>query len=144
LEPLEALYGTHRLIDSVFIHGSLRAYDLIAIAVPRSETFVPWAQKIVGNADAGLVELCKDERISSAMVDELRTHVAKAKSPTLAAIGAVHLEPHGFANINVEFLTASLKLRRFKIVQHYDSVFDGLYQKLGQTTDPKVKISGSA
>ncbi|KAJ1846211.1 medium-chain fatty acid-CoA ligase faa2, partial [Coemansia sp. RSA 2703] len=62
LEPLEMIYSTHPLVGTLLIHGTLHAYDLIAIVVPKPETFVPWAQKIVGNKEAELAELCKDKR----------------------------------------------------------------------------------
>ncbi|KAJ1720840.1 medium-chain fatty acid-CoA ligase faa2 [Coemansia erecta] len=143
-EPLEIIYGAHRLVDSVIIHGSLRAYDLIAIVVPKQETFVPWAQKIVGNTNAGLVELCKDERVADVMASELRAHGSKAKTSTPVVIGAVHLEPRDFAQIDREFLTLSRKLRRFKIIQYYDSVIDGLFQKLEKAIDLQIETPGSS
>ncbi|KAJ1724417.1 medium-chain fatty acid-CoA ligase faa2 [Coemansia erecta] len=144
LEPLEMVYSTHRLVDSMLIHGSLHAYDLIAIVVPRSETFVPWAQNIVGNKDAELVELCKDDRVADAMAEELRAFGSSAKAPSPAVIGAVHLEPRAFGQVDRELLTISRKLRRFKIVQHYDAEIAGLYQKLGNAIDLQIEPSGSS
>ncbi|KAJ1723381.1 medium-chain fatty acid-CoA ligase faa2 [Coemansia erecta] len=144
LEPLEMIYSTHRLVDSILIHGTLHAYDLVAIVVPRSETFVPWAQNIVGNKDAELVELCKDERVADTMTEELRALGSRAKAPSKAVIGAVHLEPQAFGEIDREFLTLSLKLRRFKIVQYYDSVINDLCQKMGNDIDLQIKTSGNS
>ncbi|KAJ2783148.1 medium-chain fatty acid-CoA ligase faa2 [Coemansia interrupta] len=144
VEPLETIYGAHRLVESVVVHGSLRAYDLIAIVVPKQETFVPWAQKIVGNTDIGLAELCKDERVADAMASELRAHGSKTKTSTPVVIGAVHLEPRDFAQIDREFITLSRKIRRFKIIQYYDSVIDGLFKKLERSIDLQIKASGSS
>ncbi|KAJ2373780.1 medium-chain fatty acid-CoA ligase faa2, partial [Coemansia sp. RSA 2603] len=121
LEPLEAIYSTHQLVNSIMIHGTLHAHDLIAIVVPKPETFVPWAQTIVGSKDADLAELCKDTRVADAMTQELKALGLRAKAPSRAAIGAVHLEPRPFDQIDREFLTLTRKLRRFKFVQYYDS-----------------------
>ncbi|KAJ1722875.1 medium-chain fatty acid-CoA ligase faa2 [Coemansia erecta] len=144
LEPLEMIYSTHQLVDSMMIHGTLHAHDLVAIVVPRPETFVPWAQKIVGNKDAELVELCKDERVASEMTRELRALGARAKAPSKAVIGAVHLEPRAFGDVDRDFLTLSRKLRRFKIVLHYDAVINDLCQKMGNDIDLQMKTSGSS
>ncbi|KAJ1722905.1 medium-chain fatty acid-CoA ligase faa2 [Coemansia erecta] len=144
LEPLEMAYGGHRLVGSVLIHGSMRSHDLVAIVVPKPETFVPWAQKIAGNRDVGLTELCKDERVVDAMTNEFRILASKAKVPLQALVGAVYLEPREFVQINRDFFTVALKLRRFKLFQHYESVIDGMYQKLAHMADSDIKTSGSS
>ncbi|KAJ1722876.1 medium-chain fatty acid-CoA ligase faa2 [Coemansia erecta] len=144
LEPLEMIYGTHRLVDSMLIHGTLLAFDLVAIVVPNREAFVPWAQRIVGNNNTELAELCKDKRVADAMTGELRALGSRAKAPSKAVIGAVHLEPQAFGQIDREFLTLSSKLRRFKIVQHYEAVINDLSQKMGNDIDLQMKTSGSS
>ncbi|KAJ1825973.1 hypothetical protein LPJ73_009121 [Coemansia sp. RSA 2703] len=138
------IYSTHRLVESILIHGSLRVYDLIAVVVPKEETFVPWAQKIIGNSDAGFDELCKDERVADAMARELRKHGAKSKTSTPVVIAHVYLESRDFVQIDREFLTLSRKVRRFKILQHYDSVIDGLFKRMEKPIDLNVDTVGNA
>ncbi|KAJ2786838.1 medium-chain fatty acid-CoA ligase faa2 [Coemansia interrupta] len=140
-ESLEMSYSKHKLVDAVFVHGSMRAFELIAIVVPKPETFIPWAQELIGDSKAGLADLCNNKKVVAEMVAVLRSHELAENVSAPALIGAVHLEPLPFDKINCNFLTASLKLRRFLIVKHYDTIFEGLYRSLPSTTDANDSTS---
>ncbi|KAJ2385614.1 medium-chain fatty acid-CoA ligase faa2 [Coemansia sp. RSA 2603] len=144
LEPLEMFYSTHRLVESILIHVSNLAYDMVAVVVPKEETFVPWAQKIIGDSAVGFDELCKDQRVADAMATELRTHGANSKTSLPVVISHVHLESRDFGEIDPDFLTLSRKVRRFKILQHYDSVINGLFKKMETPIDLNVDTVGNA
>ncbi|KAJ2362700.1 hypothetical protein IW150_006939, partial [Coemansia sp. RSA 2607] len=88
--------------------------------------------------------LCKDTRVADAMTQELKALGLRAKAPSRAAIGAVHLEPRPFDQIDREFLTLTRKLRRFKFVQYYDSVINDLSQKMGNDINLKIDSTQSS
>ncbi|KAJ1719042.1 medium-chain fatty acid-CoA ligase faa2 [Coemansia erecta] len=142
IEPaqLEMIYSGHHLIKSVFVYGCVRAYELVAIVVPEQLTFVPWARSIAGKADADLIELCKDEGVAKKITQELRMLASKHHIPPPEMIGAVHMEPVPLEQINREFYTSSLKIRRHIVNQHYKARFEELYSTLDCIIDPKVLI----
>ncbi|KAJ2846664.1 medium-chain fatty acid-CoA ligase faa2, partial [Coemansia erecta] len=134
--PLEIIYEKHELIDQCFVYGSPRIYKLVAVVVPNSEMFIPWARKITGSPKAQLAELCESKEVAEAMTQELLKLGAQAKVPSPAMIGAVHLEPTPLAQVNSQFYTSTLKLRRHLVNQHYMPIFDKLCDSLDFTTDP--------
>ncbi|KAJ1722951.1 medium-chain fatty acid-CoA ligase faa2 [Coemansia erecta] len=136
--PLEMIYSGHRLIKSVHVYGNVCTYELVAIVVPEPSAFVPWARSVAGKADADLTELCKDNNVAKVITRELRTLASKNHIPPWEMIGAVHMEPVPLEQINKEFYTSSLKIRRHIVNQHYKARFDELYSTLDCTIDPKV------
>ncbi|KAJ1863315.1 medium-chain fatty acid-CoA ligase faa2 [Coemansia sp. RSA 2703] len=142
VEPtlLETTYSSHHLVKSVYVYGYERAHELVAIVVPEPSTFDPWACKIAGKADADLAELCNDESVAKAMTQELRTLASKHHIPPPAMIGAVHMESTPLEQINKEFYTATLKIRRPIVNQHYKAQFEEMYSTLDCTTDPKFLL----
>ncbi|KAJ1864181.1 medium-chain fatty acid-CoA ligase faa2 [Coemansia sp. RSA 2703] len=142
VEPtsLETTYGSHHLIKSVYVYGYERAHELVAIVVPEPSTFVPWACKITGKGNTNLAELCKDDKVAKEMTQELRRLASKHHIPPPAMIGAVHMEPKPLEQINKEFYTSSLKIRRPIVNQHYKTRFEEMYSTLGCTTDPTFSL----
>ncbi|KAJ1719566.1 medium-chain fatty acid-CoA ligase faa2 [Coemansia erecta] len=140
VEPanIEMAYKKHKLVDSIFVHGSMRAFELIAIVVPKPETFVPWAQALIGDSGATLAELCNNKKVIVEMVTALRAHGLKEKVPAPALIGAVHMEPLPFEKVDCNFFTTSLKTRRYLVIKHYNAIFEDLYKSLPSTTDANV------
>ncbi|KAJ1863316.1 medium-chain fatty acid-CoA ligase faa2 [Coemansia sp. RSA 2703] len=139
VEPtlIEATYSSHRLITSVYVYGTGSTCELVAIVVPEPSTFVPWARTIAGKADADLAELCKDESVAKAMTQELRMLASKHHIPRSAMVGAVHMEPKPLDQINKEFYTATLKIRRPIVNQHFKALFEEMFSKLDSTTESK-------
>ncbi|KAJ1722968.1 medium-chain fatty acid-CoA ligase faa2 [Coemansia erecta] len=135
--PLESIYSSHRLVKFVYVYGFERAHELVAIVVPEPSTFVPWARSIAGKTDANLTELCNSSDVANRITQELRTLASKNQIPPPAMIGAVHIEPVPLDQINREFYTSSLKIRRPIVNQHYKARFDELYSTLDCITDPK-------
>ncbi|KAJ2785560.1 medium-chain fatty acid-CoA ligase faa2 [Coemansia interrupta] len=136
--PLESIYSGHHLVKSVYVYGSERAHELVAIVVPEPLTFVPWAQAIAGKPDANMVELCKDIGVAKEITKELRTLASTSQIRPPAMIGAVHIEPVTLDQIKREFYTPSLEIRRPIVNQHYKARFDELFSTLGTTIDSKV------
>ncbi|KAJ1723807.1 medium-chain fatty acid-CoA ligase faa2 [Coemansia erecta] len=134
-ENLEMIYRKHKLVDSVLVYGSMRALELVAIVVPKSETFVPWAQALIGDLGATLADLCNDKKVIVEMVTALRAHGLKENVPSQALIGALHLEPLPFDKVDFNFFTSSLKLRRYLVIKHYSTIFERLQQSPSNTTD---------
>ncbi|KAJ1822460.1 medium-chain fatty acid-CoA ligase faa2 [Coemansia sp. RSA 2599] len=138
-EPLEYIYSQHSLVKSIFIHGSERERELVAIVVPDPLTFVPWAKKI---SEFGSVEeLCADEKVKEALVEELKMLAARKAVPRPGYIAAVYLEPSSFESVSADFYTITLKVRRHIVKAHYKGVFTSLYKTLSCNDDPTVALA---
>ncbi|KAJ2382848.1 medium-chain fatty acid-CoA ligase faa2, partial [Coemansia sp. RSA 2603] len=140
IEPtvLESAYSSHRLVNSVFVYGNERESKIVAVVVPNPETFVPWARSICNLHDADLFDLCADKRVANAMAGELQAHATISKIPHIGIIGAVHLEPKELAQVDGEFITSTLKVRRAVVSKHYMPVFEQMYKDLDCNDDPTV------
>ncbi|KAJ2852782.1 medium-chain fatty acid-CoA ligase faa2 [Coemansia erecta] len=135
--PLEVIYSNHHLISQCYVYGSSRIFKLVAIVVPRPETFVPWARNIAKSPKAELIELCESKEVAEALTQELLKLGSEARVPSPAMIGAVHLEPKPLEQVNSQFYSTALKIRRHLVNQHYMPVFDKLCETVDFTTDPK-------
>ncbi|KAJ2235523.1 medium-chain fatty acid-CoA ligase faa2 [Coemansia sp. RSA 1722] len=137
--PLEMIYSSHELVKDCFVYGSSNAYKLVAVVVPNPDTFIPWARNIAKNQKAELEELCENKKVAEALTEALFHLASRSKVPSLAMIGAIHLEPKPFEQVNSEFYTSSLKLRRPMVNQHYMTIFDNLVKSIDTTSNFKTK-----
>ncbi|KAJ1642258.1 medium-chain fatty acid-CoA ligase faa2 [Coemansia asiatica] len=146
-EPLESTYAQHPMIKNIFIYGSERERELVAVAVPDPASFIPWARKLVGGGGGGsenIDELCADLKVRAAMVEELKLLAARNNVPRPGHIAAVHLEPSPFESVSSEFYTITLKVRRHVVRAHYKGAFAALYKTLSCNDDPTVLTLTSA
>ncbi|KAJ1722669.1 medium-chain fatty acid-CoA ligase faa2 [Coemansia erecta] len=140
VEPtmLEAAYSRHRLVSSVFIYGNEHEREIVAVVVPNPDTFVPWARSTSRRPDANLAELCADKRVAISVADELRAYAILSEIPIIGIIGGVYLEPKELAQVDSEFVTSTLKVRRAVVSKHYMPVFEQLYKELDCNDDPTI------
>ncbi|KAJ1722967.1 medium-chain fatty acid-CoA ligase faa2 [Coemansia erecta] len=138
--PLEMIYSSHRLVNYVHVYGNVCTYELVAIVVPEPSAFVPWARAVAGKADAEMIKLCKDDSVAKEITQELRVLASKNNFPPRAMIGAVHMEPVPLDQINKEFYTSTLKIRRHIVNQHYKTRYNELFSTLDTTIDPKFSL----
>ncbi|KAJ1883363.1 medium-chain fatty acid-CoA ligase faa2 [Coemansia sp. RSA 1722] len=140
-EPLESIYQQHSLFKNLFIHGSERERELVAIVTPDPDAFVPWAKKLA-QFDT-IEELCADQKVRDAVVEELKMLAARNNVPRPGYIAAVHLEPKPFEAVSGEFYTITLKVRRHIVKAHYKSTFASMYKTLSCNDDPVATLTSA-
>ncbi|KAI9503823.1 hypothetical protein BX070DRAFT_177634, partial [Coemansia spiralis] len=119
-ESLEACYSKHELVKEIFINGSIKERDLVAIVVPNEEKFVPWARGIVDNADNMSYEyLCANKDITQALVKELKLHASLNNLTFQGHVCAIYCDPMPFEKNSRGFYTSTFKLRRTIVLNHY-------------------------
>ncbi|KAJ1994286.1 medium-chain fatty acid-CoA ligase faa2 [Coemansia spiralis] len=125
---LENIYSKHQLVKDIFIHGSVKERELVAIIVPDKERFISWARGFVDNADnVGFEELCANKDVTQALVKELKLHASLNNLMYQEQICAVHCDPIPFEKNSHGFYTSTYKLRRTAVLNHYKPQFAKLF-----------------
>ncbi|KAI9471484.1 medium-chain fatty acid-CoA ligase faa2 [Coemansia sp. RSA 989] len=130
VEFLETIYGRHRLVQQIFVHGDSLQSSLVAIVVPDPETFIPWARSIIGNDQASLEELCGMEIVESALLVELRKLGRESKLQGFEIPRQIFCEPTPFDIETNELLTSTFKLKRNVAREYYRPQIDQMYTKI--------------
>ncbi|PIA16394.1 acetyl-CoA synthetase-like protein [Coemansia reversa NRRL 1564] len=146
-ERIESIYSTHRLVQSVFVHGDEAQRDLVAVVTPNTTKFLPWARTIVKNGDKtsdsaelSLAALCSNEGVISGLQDELKAHAAATGLTAPEHIKAVYCDPVPFEGKGVGFFTSTAKLRRMLVLEHYQPQLNKLFATLNNSVAPTVQV----
>ncbi|KAJ1949339.1 medium-chain fatty acid-CoA ligase faa2 [Linderina macrospora] len=127
---LQIVYDRHSLVQQTFVHGDSNRSALVAIVVPDPETFVPWAQNLVGNSSAELAELSSSQQVNEALLRSLIEHGRDKKLQGFEIVRAIHIEPTPFDIDKNQLLSSTLKLKRHFAAQYYRETIDNLYDTL--------------
>ncbi|KAJ1799457.1 medium-chain fatty acid-CoA ligase faa2 [Coemansia sp. RSA 2399] len=133
VEYLETVYSRSQLIQNIFVHGDSLQSTLVSVVVPDPETFLPWARKIAGNADAALEQLCKDEQVVGALLVELRKLGRATKLQGFELIREIYCDPVPFDIEGNGLLTATFKLKRKNAREYYQGQIDAMYAKINSS-----------
>lgn len=127
-EALENVYGNDGLVQQVFVHGDSLQSCLVGVVVPDPETFVPWAQKLVGPME--LEELCKDQKVVEAVLERLAERGREVKLQGYEVMKRIKLDHRPF-DIEVNgMLTPTLKLKRNVAADYYRADIDQMYASI--------------
>ncbi|KAJ2034501.1 medium-chain fatty acid-CoA ligase faa2 [Coemansia sp. S3946] len=130
-ERLENIYSQHPLVHSLFVDGHQDYNQVVAIVVPDSAEFVPWARTIASLPTATLEELCDNEKVVKELTELLRIYSASVGLSIGEQLGAIYLEPMPFRERNSSMYTALLKLKRQAAAKYYEEQLQKLYTKVG-------------
>ncbi|KAJ2458797.1 medium-chain fatty acid-CoA ligase faa2 [Coemansia sp. RSA 2424] len=131
-EFLETIYSRCPLVLNIFVHGDSLQSKLVAVVVPESETFLPWARKISGSPSAGMEELCSDEQVTGALLVELRKAGREAKLQGFEIIRSIYCESEPFDIEGNKLLTSTFKLKRNVARDYYRKQIDDMYREINK------------
>jgi len=124
VELLEKIYEESQFIAQIYVHAAPDKDYLVAVAVPKPETIIPWAK--AKGLPADFASLCKNEELQTAILIDLRK-IAQAKTlNSYEHIRKIYLSAEPFTQTN-GLITFSFKLRRNNIKEKFKSVIDGMY-----------------
>ncbi|KAJ1938778.1 medium-chain fatty acid-CoA ligase faa2, partial [Linderina macrospora] len=127
---LQVVYDRHSLVHQTFVHGNSNRSALVAIVVPDPETFVPWAQKIISNSSAELVELNLNQQVNEALLKSLMKHGCERKLQGFEIVHAIYIDPMPFDINRNQLLSSIFKLKHHFASQYYRETIDKLYDSL--------------
>ncbi|KXN74687.1 acetyl-CoA synthetase-like protein [Conidiobolus coronatus NRRL 28638] len=129
-ERVEGFYLTHHAIQMVWAYGDSNHSQLLGVAVPDPETFVPWARSIGGEKEASYEELCANSYIQSKLIVDLITYGNNQKELAgFERIKGFIIESQVFNEDN-GLATGTMKLKRPALKAYYKDRLDELYEKL--------------
>lgn len=124
-EKIEKIYLTCPLISNVYIYGDSLQHYLIAIVVPEQEPLIEFAK--ANGVEGSFEQICKNDMIKEQVLAEMTKLAKEAKLFSFEMAKRIYLEPKRFMDNN--FVTPSLKLKRFVMRNHYEKVIKELYSK---------------
>ncbi|XP_030549450.1 long chain acyl-CoA synthetase 1-like isoform X2 [Rhodamnia argentea] len=127
LEYLENVYGVAAIVEDVWVYGDSFKSMLIAVVAPHEENTRKWA---VANGYVGsFTELCSLNQLKEQVLAEFRDIAQRNKLRGFEYIKGVILEPLPF-DMERDLVTATLKKKRNKLLNHYQVQIDELYKTL--------------
>ncbi|KAJ2722549.1 medium-chain fatty acid-CoA ligase faa2 [Coemansia sp. Benny D115] len=130
VEFLETIYSRSPLVQNIYVHGDSLQSTLVGIVVPNPESFVPWAQKITGDKNASLEQLCADKQVVEALLIELRVLGRKAKLQGFEILREIHCEATPFDIEGNGLLTSTFKVKRNVARDYYAKQIERMYTKI--------------
>ncbi|KAJ2040525.1 medium-chain fatty acid-CoA ligase faa2 [Coemansia sp. RSA 2337] len=130
-ERLENIYVQHPLVHSLFVDGHDDYNKVVAIVVPDSVEFLPWARTVASSPDASLEELCANATVAQELTKLLRIYSASVDLSVDEQLGAIYLEPMPFRERNSGMYTSLLKLKRREASKFYEEQLKKLYTEVG-------------
>ncbi|KAJ2397455.1 medium-chain fatty acid-CoA ligase faa2, partial [Coemansia sp. RSA 2531] len=104
---------------------------VVAIVVPDSVEFLPWARTVASSPDASLEELCANATVAQELTKLLRIYSASVDLSVDEQLGAIYLEPMPFRERNSGMYTSLLKLKRREASKFYEEQLKKLYTEVG-------------
>ncbi|KAJ2836919.1 medium-chain fatty acid-CoA ligase faa2 [Coemansia sp. 'formosensis'] len=130
-ERLENVYSQHPLLQSLYVEGNNEHYKVVAIVVPDSAEFIPWARAVANSPAASLEELCSNTTIVQELKQTLRMHAEANGLSIQEQLGAIFIEPTPFREKNSALYTSTLKLKRRVAAKFYDEQLQKLLIEVG-------------
>ncbi|KAF9390089.1 hypothetical protein CPB97_009986 [Podila verticillata] len=143
-EKIENVLGARcNLIQQIFIGGNSLESTLVAVAVPEPETFLPFANAIVGTQVAmgdleGLAKLCTEPKIKAAYLKELEKAGKAGALRGFEFPKRVHLTTDAFS-VDNGMMTPTFKVRRPQVAEYFAEQIKAMYEDINSTT-PVAKL----
>jgi len=134
-EKIENINAQSSLIAQNFVYGDSLQRELVSIVVVDPDAVDAWARRCGKKGD--VAQLCKDEDLKRAVLDEIKKIGAKEKLQGFEVIKAIHLEPELWQP-GGELLTPTFKLQRNKAQKKYEDVIAKLYSELDSKPQSKL------
>lgn len=143
-EKIENVLGARcNLIQQIFIGGNSLESTLVAVAVPEPETFLPFANAIVGTQVTmgdleGLAKLCTEPKIKAAYLKELEKAGKAGALRGFEFPKRVHLTIDAFS-VDNGMMTPTFKVRRPQVAEYFAEQIKAMYEDINSTT-PVAKL----
>lgn len=126
----ETILKTMNVVDNMCIFADSTRERTVAVIVPVLSVLRKIAAGIgIKNSDLTLEELCANERVNLAVLNELQLHGRKCGLSRWEIPAAVHLTNELWTP-DTGLVTAALKLRRIQLGQQYRSMVMDMYSRL--------------
>ena len=129
LGNIESKLKTHALVDSICVCVYSGAKNVVAIVVPHPDHIKKIGTKLGHLEDATTSDLCNDQAVASAFLDELKAHGRKQGLCRWDLPAALFLSPEPWTPES-GLVTAALKVKRTPIKMHFKGELEELYQRL--------------
>jgi len=124
-EKIESIYIRSKFVSQVFVDGdSLQTYP-VAIIVPDVEVVVDWAKMELNN-NASLSELCEDESVKAAILEDITKLGAEARLKGFEQVKDIYLCSEVFTVEN-GLLTPTFKTKRPALRRRFAAEIQNLY-----------------
>ncbi|KAI6694577.1 hypothetical protein NL676_022287 [Syzygium grande] len=127
LEYLENVYGVTAIVEDVWVYGDSFKSMLVAVVVPHKENTRKWA--VANGYPGSFTELCSLNLLKEHILAEFRDIAQRNELRGFEYIKGVILEPLLF-DMERDLVTATLKKKRNKLLNHYQAQIDELYRTL--------------
>lgn len=126
-EKIENVYLTTPFVSQIFVTGNSLKTFIVAVVCPDHDVLQKWAKKkgITGTVE----ELCKNEIVSKAILEDLREVGAAQGLNSLEQVKAVYLSSVGFT-IEDDLLTPTMKVKRNKVSEKFADEIEYLYSSV--------------
>ncbi|GAA5931113.1 hypothetical protein JCM1841_000016 [Sporobolomyces salmonicolor] len=120
LERLESIYKSCALVANICVHADQNASRPMAVIVPNEHSVRKLVtERNLASDDADWEEVCQNDKVRKAVLDELNAVGKKAQLKPLETLQTVVLAPEEWTPQN-GFLTAAQKLQRKTILKEFE------------------------
>ncbi|GAA5961406.1 hypothetical protein JCM21900_004900 [Sporobolomyces salmonicolor] len=120
LERLESIYKSCALVANICVHADQNASRPMAVIVPNEHSVRKLVtERNLASDDADWKEVCQNDKVRKAVLDELNAVGKKAQLKPLETLQTVVLAPEEWTPQN-GFLTAAQKLQRKTILKEFE------------------------
>ncbi|KAG0005648.1 hypothetical protein BGZ80_005418 [Entomortierella chlamydospora] len=143
-EKIENVLGARcNLIQQIYVHGDSLESTLVTVVIPEPETFLPFANGIVGTNVAiddveGISKLCKDPKVIHGVAKELEKAGKAGALRGFEFPKRVYLTTEAFS-VDNGMMTPTFKVRRPQVAEHFKEQIKVMYDDIHATT-PSAKL----
>ena len=143
-EKIENVLGARcNLVQQIYVHGDSLESTLVSVVVPEPETFLPFANALVGaSVTAGDLEgvnrLCKDPKVILTVTKELERAGKAGSLRGFEIIKRVYLTTDAFS-VDNNMMTPTFKVRRPQVAEYFREQITAMYEDIHNTT-PVAKL----
>ncbi|KAK3829289.1 MAG: hypothetical protein J3Q66DRAFT_324835 [Benniella sp.] len=143
-EKIENILGARcNLVQQIYVHGDSLESTLVSVVIPEPETFLPFANALVGASvsmgdNEGISKLCKDPKVIAAVIKELEKAGKAGALRGFEFVKRVHLTTDAFS-VDNGMMTPTFKVRRPQVAAHFSEQIKLMYDDIHAST-PVAKL----
>ncbi|KAG0359710.1 Long chain acyl-CoA synthetase 7 peroxisomal, partial [Gamsiella multidivaricata] len=143
-EKIENILGARcNLVQQIYVHGDSLESTLVAVMVPEPETFLPFANTLVGASVTagdleGIDKLCRDPKVILAVNKELEKAGKAGALRGFEFVKRVYLTTDAFS-VDNGMMTPTFKVRRPQVAEYFKEQIKTMYEHIHSTT-PVAKL----
>ncbi|KAF9151737.1 hypothetical protein BGX20_005337, partial [Mortierella sp. AD010] len=143
-EKIENVLGARcNLVQQIYVHGDSLESTLVTVVIPEPETFLPFANGIVGTNVTiddveGISKLCKDPKVIHGVAKELEKAGKAGALRGFEFPKRVYLTTDAFS-VDNGMMTPTFKVRRPQVAEYFKEQIKVMYDDIHATT-PSAKL----